>query len=106
MTTLGYIVVASSNSIYVYAAGNSIYIPGITGLFLLQNASFYALLCSLKLIRSVTDHHRRHFVAAQSTVPLYPSVAPRGHQRVGRRRRERKYPRERDKERKLAMGHR
>ncbi|GAA6039855.1 hypothetical protein JCM8097_006764 [Rhodosporidiobolus ruineniae] len=34
---LGYIVVASSQSIYAYAAGNSINILGITGLFLLQN---------------------------------------------------------------------
>ncbi|GAA6023215.1 hypothetical protein JCM10207_004482 [Rhodosporidiobolus poonsookiae] len=34
---LGYVIVASAPSIYVYAVGNSIYILGITGLFLLQN---------------------------------------------------------------------
>ncbi|GAA5968899.1 hypothetical protein JCM11641_000771 [Rhodosporidiobolus odoratus] len=34
---LGYIVVASAQSIYAYAVGNSIYVLGITGLFLLQN---------------------------------------------------------------------
>merc|ERR1712093_767809 len=34
---LGYIVVASSQSIYAYAAGASINVLGITGLFLLQN---------------------------------------------------------------------
>ncbi|GAA5980726.1 hypothetical protein JCM10908_001752 [Rhodotorula pacifica] len=34
---IGYIVVASAQSVYAYAAGNSIYVIGITGLFLLQN---------------------------------------------------------------------
>jgi SIT family siderophore-iron:H+ symporter-like MFS transporter len=34
---IGYIIVPSSQNIYAYAAGNSIYILGITGLFLLQN---------------------------------------------------------------------
>lgn len=34
---LGYIIVPASTNIYMYAAGNSIYILGITGLFLLQN---------------------------------------------------------------------
>ncbi|KAL1408004.1 hypothetical protein Q8F55_004801 [Vanrija albida] len=34
---IGYIIVASSQSIVTYAVGNSIYILGITGLFLLQN---------------------------------------------------------------------
>ncbi|OCF32227.1 hypothetical protein I316_06141 [Kwoniella heveanensis BCC8398] len=34
---VGYIIVASSNSITTYAVGNSIYILGISGLFLLQN---------------------------------------------------------------------
>lgn len=35
--TVGYIIVASSNDIVTYAVGNSIYIIGISGLFLLQN---------------------------------------------------------------------
>ncbi|KAI9635925.1 major facilitator superfamily domain-containing protein [Dioszegia hungarica] len=34
---IGYIIVASSNNIVTFAVGNSIYILGITGLFLLQN---------------------------------------------------------------------
>ncbi|WRT66018.1 uncharacterized protein IL334_002969 [Kwoniella shivajii] len=34
---IGYIIVTSSTSIVTYAVGNSIYILGITGLFLLQN---------------------------------------------------------------------
>ncbi|KDE07039.1 hypothetical protein MVLG_02617 [Microbotryum lychnidis-dioicae p1A1 Lamole] len=34
---VGYAVAASANSIYTYAVGNSIYVLGITGLFLLQN---------------------------------------------------------------------
>ncbi|GJN91562.1 hypothetical protein Rhopal_004585-T1 [Rhodotorula paludigena] len=34
---LGYIVVASAQSVYAYAAGSSINVLGITGLFLLQN---------------------------------------------------------------------
>jgi SIT family siderophore-iron:H+ symporter-like MFS transporter len=34
---VGYIIVASSSGIVTYAVGNSIYILGITGLFLLQN---------------------------------------------------------------------
>ena len=34
---VGYIIVASSTSIIIYGIGNSIYILGITGLFLLQN---------------------------------------------------------------------
>ncbi|BGP15718.1 hypothetical protein JCM10213_006111 [Rhodosporidiobolus nylandii] len=35
--TLGKIIVAASPTIYAYAVGNSIYILGVTGLFLLQN---------------------------------------------------------------------
>mgnify|MGYP002718901319 CR=1 FL=1 len=35
--TVGYIVVACSQNIVTYAVGNSIYILGISGLFLLQN---------------------------------------------------------------------
>ncbi|SCZ93932.1 BZ3500_MvSof-1268-A1-R1_Chr6-3g08999 [Microbotryum saponariae] len=34
---VGYAIAASANSIYTYAVGNSIYVLGITGLFLLQN---------------------------------------------------------------------
>lgn len=34
---VGYIIVASSNGIVTYAVGNSIYILGISNLFLLQN---------------------------------------------------------------------
>ena len=34
---IGYIIVAASNGIVVYTVGNSIYILGISGLFLLQN---------------------------------------------------------------------
>ena len=34
---LGYIIVTASTSVVMYAVGNSIYILGISGLFLLQN---------------------------------------------------------------------
>lgn len=83
---IGYIVVASAQSVYAYAAGNSIYVIGITGLFLLQNI----------IISDVSSTRNRLFWSifpsipgvSVFTVPLrFRLVADRvntiGNQRVG-----------------------
>ena len=61
---IGYIVVASAQSVYAYAAGNSIYVIGITGLFLLQNI----------IIADISSTRNRLF---WSIFPSIPGVSPR-----------------------------
>ncbi|GAA5834491.1 hypothetical protein JCM9279_004331 [Rhodotorula babjevae] len=56
---LGYIVVASAQSVYAYAVGNSIYILGITGLFLLQNI----------IISDISSTRNRLFFSILPSVP-------------------------------------
>lgn len=61
---IGYIVVASAQSVYAYAAGNSIYVIGITGLFLLQNI----------IIADISSTRNRLF---WSIFPSIPGVSQR-----------------------------
>lgn len=69
---LGYIVVASAQSVYAYAVGNSIYILGITGLFLLQNI----------IISDISSTRNRLFF---SILPSVPGVSPLSCRRSARR---------------------
>ncbi|BGP36663.1 hypothetical protein JCM10449v2_000564 [Rhodotorula kratochvilovae] len=56
---LGYVVVASAQSVYAYAVGNSIYVLGITGLFLLQNI----------IISDITSLRNRLFWSIFPSIP-------------------------------------
>lgn len=83
---IGYIVVASAKSVYAYAAGNSIYVIGITGLFLLQNI----------IIADISSTRNRLFWSIFPSLPgvsqawlcilkraLAHTVVWAGHQRLG-----------------------
>lgn len=63
---IGYIVVASAQSVYAYAAGNSIYVIGITGLFLLQNI----------IIADISSTRNRLFWSIFPSIPGVSSSVP------------------------------